>query len=117
MKQLAVANSIYPDIKEQGGEIVAITAGSPEEVKAAADKLGLKFSFLADPDFQAVDAYGLRHKDAIPGKDAVRPATLFLRADGTVASTIQTENYRLTDTPEMLQKGFAEALAAPVTSP
>ncbi|MCA8916480.1 MAG: redoxin domain-containing protein [Planctomycetes bacterium] len=117
MKELAVANSIYPEIKAQGGEIVAITAGTPEEIKAAAGKLGLDFPFLADPEFKAVDAYGLRHKDAIPGKDGVRPATVFLHSDGTVASIIQPENYRFVDTVEMLKDGFAKALAAPVTSP
>ena len=117
MKQLAVANSVYPDIKAQGGEIVAVTGGTPDEVKAAAGKLGLEFAFLADPEFKAADAFGLRHKDALPGKDAVRPATLFLRADGTVASSIQPENYRFADTAEMLKEGFAKALAAPVTSP
>jgi peroxiredoxin len=114
---LAVANSIHADIKAQGGEIIAITAGTPDDVKAAAGKLGLEFSFLADPDFKAVDAYGLRHKDAVPGKDAVRPVTIFLRADGTVSSMIQPESYRFVDTAEMLKEGFAQASSAPVTSP
>lgn len=117
MKELAVANSIYADIKAQGGEIVSITHATPEEVKAAAQKLGLEFPFLADPEFKAVDAYGLRHKDAIPGKDGVRPATLFLRADGTVAGIIQPDSYRFVDTEQMLKDGFAKALAVPVTSP
>jgi hypothetical protein len=40
-----------------------------------------------------------------------------LRADGTVAESIQPENYRFTNTSEMLKAGFAKALGGPVTSP
>ena len=114
MKELAVANSIYDEIRQQGGEIVAITPDQPDVLKKTADKLGISYPVLADPEFQAIDAYGLRHKDAVPGKDSARPAVFFIRADGTSAGSLQTDNYRLVFTAEDLRAGFQKAT---VTSP
>ena len=114
MKELAVAESEYAAIKAQGGEIVAITGGHPVDIKQASENAGLTFPFLADPDFKAVDAFGLRHKFALPDRDGVRPAIFFIRPDGTVAHSLQPASYRFTATGETIRTGFA--LAA-VTTP
>jgi peroxiredoxin len=113
MKELAVAQSEYAEIKKQGGEIVAITAGDPADIKIAADKAGITFPFLADPQFNATDAFGLRHAGALPDRDAVRPAIFFVRADGTVAHSVQPASYRFTATGETIRDGFARAVTAP----
>jgi peroxiredoxin len=114
MKELAVAQSEYAAIHEQGGEVVAITGGDPADIKIAAEKAGITFPFLADADFKVADAFGLRHKDALPDRDGVRPAIFFLRPDGTVAHSIQPASYRFTATAETLRAGFARVA---VTSP
>lgn len=113
MKELAVAQSEYEAIKAQGGEIVAITAGEPADIKVAADKAGIAFPFLADADFKVVEAFGVRHPDALPDRDAVRPAMFFVRADGTVAHSVQPASYRFTATAETIREGFALAVTLP----
>lgn len=111
---MAVANSVYDEIRQQGGEIVLVTPDQPEDLKRTIDRLGISYPVLADPEFQAIDAYNLRHKDAIPGKDSTRPAIFFVRADGTVSGSIQIENYRKAPTAEEILAGFRQAA---VTSP
>lgn len=113
MKELRVAQSEYDAIKKQGGEIVAITGGTQEEVKAAAEKAGIKFPFLADPEFKAIDTYGMRHKGALPDRDAVRPGMFFVRPDGTVHESIQPESFRFTATDEQIRAGFERLVTTP----
>src|SRR5262245_46120348 len=113
MKELAVAQSEYAEVKQQGGEIVAITGGSPEDIKTAAEKAGIEYPFLADTDFKAVDAFGLRHKEALPGRDGVRPAIFFVRPDGTVAHSVQPASYRFTATADEIRAGFKLAVTLP----
>ena len=113
MKELRVAQTEYEAIKKQGGEIVAITGGTKEEVKAAADKHGIKFPFLADPEFKAVDAYGMRHEGALPDRDAVRPGVFFIRPNGTVAESIQPETFRYTSTADEIRAGFERLVTTP----
>ncbi|MCA8912018.1 MAG: redoxin domain-containing protein [Planctomycetes bacterium] len=109
MKELAVAGSVYDEVQQQGGEIVVITPDQPDALKKIADKFELKYPMLADPEFKAIDAYQLRHKEAVPGKDSARPAVFFVRADGTVSSSLQPDNYRLVFTADDLRAGFKQA--------
>lgn len=104
---------MYPEIQKAGGEIVGFMPDTPEDVKAMVERTGVKFPMLADPDAAVADAFGLRHAEAVPGKDLARPAILFVRADGTVAGTFQPENYRRSVTPEELRTGFAGAVTSP----
>lgn len=113
MKELRVAQSEYEAIRKQGGEIVAVTADSPEEVKAAAEKAGIKFPLLADPEFKAVDHFGMRHAGGRPDRDTVRPGIFFIRTDGTVAESIQPESYRFTATVEEIRAGFERLVTTP----
>ena len=113
MKELAVAQSEYAAIKEKGGEIVAITGGSAEDIKTAAGRAGITFPFLADPDFKVADAFQLRHVGAWPGRDGVRPAILFVRSDGTIAHSVQPTSYRFTAAAETVRDGFALAVTLP----
>ncbi|MBZ0137371.1 MAG: peroxiredoxin family protein [Planctomycetes bacterium] len=113
MKELRVAQSEYEAIKRQGGEIVAITAGAPEDVKEAAAKAGITFPFLADPEFTAIDHFGMRHEGALPDRDAVRPGVFFLGTDGTVVHSIQPASYRYTFTGGDIRDGFVRAVTSP----
>lgn len=104
---------MYPEIKKAGGEIVGFMPDTAEDVKAMVERTGVSFPMLADPDAAVAAAFGLRHSQAVPGKDLARPAVLFVRADGTVAGSIQPENYRRTLTAEQLRTGFAGAVTSP----
>jgi peroxiredoxin len=113
MKELAVAQSEYAAIQQQGGEIVAITGGDAADIRLAAEKAGITYSFLADPEFKVVDAFRLRHKGALPDRDGVRPAIFFVRADGSVAHSVQPASYRFTATAETIREGFSRAVTTP----
>jgi hypothetical protein len=55
----------------------------------------------------------MRHPDALPDRDAVRPGVLFVRADGTVAHELMPASYRQMLTAEDLKAGFAKAVTSP----
>lgn len=100
-----------------GGEIVAVTPDDPADIKAAAEKHGIEFPWLSDAETKVIEKFGLLHRDALPGKDAARPAVVFVRADGTISGTIQTENYRFHAPGDAMMEGFRHARGEPVTSP
>jgi peroxiredoxin len=113
MNQLRVAQGEYDEIRRQGGEIVAFVGATQDEVKAATEQHGLEFPVLADTDFAAADHFGMRHSDALPDRDAMRPGIFFVRGDGTVAGSIQEETYRHVATGEQIRAGFARAVTSP----
>lgn len=57
-----------------------MSADSQETSRALADKLGIEFPMLSDPQLEVVRAYGIEEV----GKDIARPATFVLDADGRV---------------------------------
>lgn len=75
-----------------------------------AQSRGLGLRFCADPDLKAIDAFGVRHEEGRPDKPIARPAVFFVRADGTVAHSIQPENYRLHLKRQDILDGFAMTL-------
>ncbi|MCC7508297.1 MAG: redoxin domain-containing protein [Planctomycetes bacterium] len=81
-------------MRAKGGDVVAITSDTPEEIKTAADRYGFTFHICADPELVAITAWGVKHEEGLPGKDIARPAVFFVRADGTLAHSIQPDNYR-----------------------
>jgi peroxiredoxin len=100
-------------VHKAGGKIVGFMPDTAEDVKAMVERTGVKFAMLADPDAAVAEAFGVRHAQAVPGKDLARPAVLFVRADGTVAGSFQPDNYRRTVTAEELRAGFAGAVTSP----
>ncbi len=59
-----------------------------------AERLGLAFPILADPDLVAIDRYGLRHAGGMPGADIARPATFVVDRNGIIRWRDLTANYR-----------------------
>lgn len=111
---MAVANSVYDEVQQLGGEIVVITPDKPENLHSTADKLGLKYPALADPEFVAIDAFNMRYEEPAMGLSSVRPAMFFIRADGSVADSHQTDNYRFALTGDEILERFKKIA---VTSP
>jgi peroxiredoxin len=63
---------------------------------------GIEFPILSDPDFQLIDAYGLRHRDAHDGKDIALSSSVLLDGAGVVRWTYVTTNLRYRPTPDMV---------------
>lgn len=83
-------------IEAEGGAVVAVAKDAPVELAAAAQREGITFPLLSDPDLALADAFGLRHvgADWMRGGDLPRPALLFFDRDGRLGATLLTENWR-----------------------
>lgn len=84
------------DFRVVGSEVVAVSVDPVERNREVADRLGLEFPLLSDPDLAAIDAFGLRHPGGSPfsGGDISRPA-LFVLRDGVVRWRHLTDNWRV----------------------
>ncbi len=60
--------------------VVAIVTDDSDTNAALAERLGVTFPILSDPDLTTIRAYGVEHV----GKDIARPATVVVGEDGTV---------------------------------
>ncbi len=70
---------------------------------------------LADPELEMIDAFGMAHREAMPGRNGARPGFLFIRADGRLADERYAESYRFTISGERLMEGFRRAAGAVTT--
>lgn len=91
------------EIRTSGGEVLAISVDSPEENAGVVQRLGLDFPVLSDPELKAIDAYDLRHEDAVvEGTDVARPAVFLIDREGIIRWRDLTENYRVRVRPEQI---------------
>jgi peroxiredoxin len=100
--------SEFGKLTEQGGTLVAISADPSEDVLNMARRYNLTFTLVGDTERAMLHPFQTLHENAVPGRDAARPAAFFVRADGTLAHMIAPENYRERLSPEALHKGFAK---------
>ncbi len=96
--------SQLPEIRQRGGEVVAISTDSVEALKTKLVPKGIEFPLLSDPDLVAIDAYGLRHEGADPfsNGDIARPGVFLIDETGNILWKDLTENWRVRVTPEMI---------------
>lgn len=84
---------------------------SADPAAATRDKLGsagIEFPLLADPDLEAIDAYGVRHPSGgLGGHDIARPATFLIDAQGKIVWRDLTDNWRVRVRPERLLERLA----------
>jgi peroxiredoxin len=72
-------------------------------------KAGYSFTFLADPNLDAIKKYDLVHAGAGPdGHDISRPAEFLLDTSGRVRWVNLTENYWVRARPEQILKFVSE---------
>lgn len=82
---------------------VAISVDSPEESRDLCQKAGYTFTFLSDPDLEAIGPYDLVHKGkGIKGHDISRPAEFLVDSTGTVRWRMLTENIWVRARPEQV---------------
>lgn len=84
--------------------VLGISSNSVEELREQMLPKGISFPLLADPELQAIGAYGLRHEAGNPmnGADISRPAVILIDESGKIVEAMLTENWRVRPTPEMI---------------
>lgn len=73
---------------------MAVSPNSVEENRTFAQKLGLSFPVLADPDMAVTDAYGVRHVGAAGPNDLPFPTTFVLNGTGNLHTKFTNSSYR-----------------------
>ena len=82
---------------------VAISVDSPEESRDLSQKAGYTFTFLSDPNLEAIGRYDLIHKgEGIKGHDIARPGEFLVDSTGTVRWRMLTENFWVRARPEQI---------------
>jgi len=82
---------------------VAISVDAPDVSRALMQKAGYSFTFLSDPNVQAIRAYDLVHAGAGEnGHDIARPAEFLIDPTGVVRWVNLTENYLVRARPEQI---------------
>ena len=90
-------------LKAQGIGPVAISVDSPETSRNLMQQQGYTFTFLSDPNVEAIRRYDLVHAGGGEGgHDIARPAELLLDSTGTVRWVYLTENYFVRARPEQI---------------
>ena len=83
--------------------MIGISTSTVGEIKDKMLPKGFTFPLLADPELEAIDAYGLRHVAGYPtGGDIARPAVIIVAEEGFIREKILTENWRVRPTAEGL---------------
>ena len=82
---------------------MAISVDSPETSRNLMQQQGYTFTFLSDPNAEAIRRYDLLHAgQGEGGHDIARPAELLLDSTGTVRWVHLTENYFMRARPEQV---------------
>ena len=93
----------FEKFQQAGIRPVAISVDTPEESRDLCQKAGYTFTFLSDPNAEAIRRYDLVHAGAgINGQDIARPAEFLLDSQGTVRWLNLTENYWVRARPEQI---------------
>ena len=89
--------------KQVGIRPVAISVDTPEVSRNLMQQAGYTFTFLSDPNTEAIKRYDLVHAGAGEnGHDIARPAEFLLDSSGTVRWVNLTENYWVRARPEQV---------------
>jgi peroxiredoxin len=82
---------------------VAISVDPPDVSRGLCERRGYQFTFLSDPDTQAIRRYDLVDPGAgLKGHDVARPAEFMVDSSGTVRWVNLTEDYRVRARPEQI---------------
>jgi peroxiredoxin len=101
------------DFEKLGVKPVAISVDSPSESQDLCRKAGYTYTFLSDPDAEAIRRYDLLHRGAgVKGHDIARPAEFLVDSSGTIRWINLTDDLRVRARPDQMLQA-ASALASP----
>lgn len=82
---------------------MAISVDAPEVSRNLCTKAGYTFTFLSDPNTEAIRRYDLLHAGAgVDGHDIARPAEFLVDSTGTVRWVNLTESFWVRARPEQV---------------
>lgn len=97
---------------------MAISADPQDVLREHLAKTGWTYTFLSDPQAEAIRKYGLVHaKAGANGEDISRPAEILIDPTGTVRWVELTEDYRVRARPEEVLGAFDGMSPTPSSSP
>jgi peroxiredoxin Q/BCP len=98
------------EIEATGGTIVGISYDATGILKSFAEKNAITFPLLSDSGSKAIDAYGIRNKEAPARWNGIpHPGTFVLDQKGVIRSKLFIEGYRERHAVEALVKALKEA--------
>lgn len=102
-----------PELDARGIALVAISADSPEQIRAGRAKHGARATLLADPDLAVTTRYCLVNRPGLaPGgiRRLPIPTTILVDADGVVRWIDQASDYAVRSHPERVLAAIRERL-------
>lgn len=78
----------YDKIKAEGSELIAISSDSVASTKETVDRVGLKFTVLADSEKKTIADYNVVDPN---NKHLARPATYIINQNGLITWTFLDE--------------------------
>ncbi|MGB7924441.1 MAG: redoxin domain-containing protein [Pyrinomonadaceae bacterium] len=109
MSELRSIENSLQKLEEVGIRPVALSVDAPEVSRDLREKAGITYTFLADPQAEAIRRYDLVHAGAgEDGHDIARPAEFLVDSTGIVRWVNLTENYWIRARPDQ----FIEAAKA-----
>lgn len=88
-KQAVSFNESYESFKKMKYEIIGISKDTVSSHKKFAEKYGLKFHLLSDPDCKTAEAYGIRKEKMMYGKKVMGTVrSAFIIEEGKIVSAL-----------------------------
>ncbi len=85
MSELRGLGAVNAELKQRGGQVLAIAVDPPELARAVVEKQKLDFPILCDTEAEVIQAYGLVHSGAGPGgSDIAIPASVLIDRNGAI---------------------------------
>jgi peroxiredoxin len=82
---------------------VAISVDTPAESATLCQKAGYTYTFLSDPNTEAIHSYDLLHRGAgMNGHDIARPGEFLIDSTGTIRWVNLTGDLRVRARPEQI---------------
>jgi peroxiredoxin len=104
---------LRPELDAHGIELVAISADTPEQIRAGRAKHGAKVTLLADPQLAVTKQYGLVNRRG-PGRGGLPrlpiPTTILVDAEGVVRWIDQATDYQVRSHPDRVLAAIRRSL-------
>jgi peroxiredoxin len=104
---------LRPELDARGIALVAISADTPEQIRAGRTKHGAQVTLLADPDLVVTTQYGLLNRKGLAPSGLRRlpiPTTLLVDAEGVVRWIDQATDYAVRSHPERVLAAIRRTL-------